>query len=364
MILPKCKTEYVSYVEYIRRHDSVPDTKDRLSGVSVKTFVSHWWGEEFATTMKCLDTYAKSKEILWGLPWKKTQKADVWSFWICAFCNNQFAIDHAVGVDGNVLLSSFATALMSPSCTEVVAIIDQRGMIYRRIWCAFELFFVAKKLPKKEMVVKLVNERGVISDGAAVSHDMKKMKMLMDHVRTATAEATMEADKRIIQEEMRREGVAYADLDKVLRDLAKLGLLSYWQRRRAPILLVCSILLGASASLILYGVVCSFYATDVDIPVTLHHAAFRLGGLFLQLDARELHHQRLPARHCLLRGGEHHEVVGGSRGPAGMQSVVLHHSAAPHIQGQIRETHQTGREALAYEVWDGCSLLRADPAPD
>merc|ERR1712125_166750 len=99
-----------------------------------------------------------------------------WSFWICAFSNNQFAVDHAIGEGGDVTSSSFATALQSATCKEVVALVDARGVIYQRIWCAFELFFARVMMPtysQKVLPVLLVNEHGIVSygDGAISAVD-------------------------------------------------------------------------------------------------------------------------------------------------------------------------------------------------
>lgn len=87
-------------------------------------------------------------EALWN-------RADAknWTFWVCAFANNQYQLDHAL--DSDVNQSAFARALRS-NIEDVVCglvgaswsfhrgIIDPQCVIYTRIWCAFELFYVSR----------------------------------------------------------------------------------------------------------------------------------------------------------------------------------------------------------------------------
>ena len=58
--------------------------------------------------------------------WNRNQ-AKNWTFWICAFANNQYKLEHALGKNGNLESSAFATALRS-EIESVVCIIDPK-------WC-------------------------------------------------------------------------------------------------------------------------------------------------------------------------------------------------------------------------------------
>jgi len=164
------------------------------------------------------------------------------TFWICAFCNNQFAVEHAVGQRG-VATSSFAVAMRCDSCKDVAVILDGGGEVYHRIWCAFELFF-ARQLQTARingaLNITLVNEEGVLSDGDASAESVLHMQVMMSRVHTANASASVDSDRVRICEEMTRQGVTFADLDAVLTNLAQSGVAAVNARKRAP--LVCFVL--------------------------------------------------------------------------------------------------------------------------
>jgi len=235
MIVPRCEADKVSYVELLCRARAGSKTGIRAFATSVDTFVSHWWGEEFPKTLRTLENYARAKCT--PLPWRMLQLPSknylTWSFWICAFVNNQFAVDHAVGHDG-LESSAFAEALKAECCSNVVAVLDECGTIYTRIWCAFELFFVAEVLPKKPyskiLEISLANEMGVVSHGTASQEAVLNMHDSVMATRTRDARASKEQDKMNIDSALEEQGVEYEQLDDVLKHLALDGMVSWLQR--------------------------------------------------------------------------------------------------------------------------------------
>merc|ERR1712232_89630 len=147
-----------------------------------------------------------------------------WKFWICAFANNQYRIDHAVGSD--VWSSSFAQALESDSCKYVAAVLDKKGRIYTRIWCAFELFYTSQILQvegNRDIGISLVNPAGNLTEGSANTEDTILMVDLIDNVHTEDASASNQADKDNIYASMAEHHVDPSDLNATLRMLATTG---------------------------------------------------------------------------------------------------------------------------------------------
>jgi len=296
IIMPTCQEECISYVEYLARR------REGTKQIPVKTFVSHWWGEEFTKFVLALDRYAhvRAREqtqfgtkttliiyvvaallvdlvlAFWGPSfWNmlhesgplvalvvpasittfvpvaitilvhkvnyllETPNPLAWSFWICALCNNQYAVEHAIGESG-VLDSSFAVALQAPHCSEVATIFDASATIYRRIWCAFELFFAKVLMPRnfgKKMQVTLVNEFGVLSDGDASLQAVQVMASVIGTINTSEAQASVESDKQMIQRLMLEEQTTSEDLDSILRQTAQDSLQAAKLRRNVPLAL-------------------------------------------------------------------------------------------------------------------------------
>lgn len=233
VIKPVCQRENISYVEHLSGRRLIK------GGVAIRTFVSHWWGEEFIKLVKSLKRYARVQA---AASFTRAAPSN-WSFWICAFANNQFEIQHAMGVDGDVMASAFAMALKAPSCSGVACVIDEHGEIYRRIWCAFELFCVKIVIPRdcgRYLEIALVNETGVLSQGDTTSNVMKTVDHLMTNVHCADAEATVSADREMILECMQKEGVTFEDLDDVLRQLVQRGRQAVGGRRYGPIVIAFS----------------------------------------------------------------------------------------------------------------------------
>jgi hypothetical protein len=249
MVIPECQDTQTSYVELLRRRTATSYGRliNDLEGVRPQTFVSHWWGEEFRKFIRTLATFAqlRSKRVPWRAcmahltkPCKSGPKAEMWSFWICAFANNQFAIEHALGDTRQgvtprtaVMDSAFATALRHVD--DVVAVLDKEGKVYTRIWCCFELFSVVQLLPARceghHLEVFIANETGVVSSGCG--ENIRATRKIIDNIETSTAQASKEEDKMMIEHAMLAESTSYDDLDKVLQRLARVGSRSAAHRR-------------------------------------------------------------------------------------------------------------------------------------
>mmetsp|Transcript_11029 Transcript_11029/g.25225 ORF Transcript_11029/g.25225 Transcript_11029/m.25225 type:complete len:640 (-) Transcript_11029:101-2020(-) len=290
IIKPTCQARALSYVELLmeQRSDKAP--------IAADVFVSHWWGEEFKTTIDTLDHYARTRQSA-ELPWMRVAVAysvisitspiliailavacgfqDVLdahpfnvftlinllvivifmviftkcfrgykmknyldtSFWICAFANNQFAVDHAMPLDNDAATTSFALALQGDSVKEMVAILDKEAMIYSRIWCVFELFFTKCLLParfKRVMDIAIANDRGLVSDGDSSEDTLWHIRKMLEDIRISEAKASNPNDKTIILRSLEGANVQTEDLERELRQIAKGGLLAARLRRKAP----------------------------------------------------------------------------------------------------------------------------------
>mmetsp|Transcript_116423 Transcript_116423/g.329301 ORF Transcript_116423/g.329301 Transcript_116423/m.329301 type:complete len:629 (-) Transcript_116423:204-2090(-) len=270
MIMPRCRALRASYVELLRFGLGGPGHVENVAGrtwKAVDAFVSHWWGMEFHKFVKTLDRFACS--FAGVLNWTSNDKQHFheMAFWICAFCNNQFAVQHALGQNGDVTTSSFATALEADSCKYVVAVLDKDGHIYRRIWCAFELFYVTKHVPRslhRELHIALANENGVVSHGDGTMMDVLNMRRTMEQVKTSEAEASFESDRKLIEGAMRSEQTSFDQLDSTLKELACVGVFACTQRRNAVVAV-----LGGSA----------FPSLAYDLAQVLDHIAkMGIGG--------------------------------------------------------------------------------------
>ncbi|CAJ1392324.1 unnamed protein product [Effrenium voratum] len=288
----------LSYVEYLK------DCQRRDGGVrKVRTFVSHWWGEEFCNLVASLTRFAEAECMqrqslrLWVLLhstlalllnahlslrlMRQHEKLDDlyarsisdtllvivsnslvsalvmalallearfnrrqalrWSFWICAFANNQHELSHALG--GTVDASSFALALQSECLQSMVCVIDSQCVIYRRLWCAFELFYVTHVLPKggrhfsaKKIPLELANADGVISQGGLNDSLLQQIHAAILKVKTKNAKASKEEDEKKIHDFI-EEKTTHGRLDATLREITHIGLDSASLRRRSPLIL-------------------------------------------------------------------------------------------------------------------------------
>eukprot|EP00929_Paragymnodinium_shiwhaense_P102447 TRINITY_DN65638_c0_g1_i1.p1 TRINITY_DN65638_c0_g1~~TRINITY_DN65638_c0_g1_i1.p1 ORF type:complete len:634 (+),score=22.57 TRINITY_DN65638_c0_g1_i1:28-1929(+) len=217
MIKPVCEKEMVSYVELLRRWEAERLGVSALRGRPVDAFVSHWWGEEFPHLVDTLKRFADTRCATWfRLPCRRLRSPLSWCFWICAFANNQYAIENALG-DGDVYDTAFFLALKSSA--EVVAVLDSTGEIYKRIWCAFELFVAKVVLKDQDVEVVLANPHGVLTLGDASPADKQFLNELITSVDLAHAGASVEADKVMILRAVEAANYRLRDLNDVLINL-------------------------------------------------------------------------------------------------------------------------------------------------
>lgn len=252
VIKPRCEHLRISFVEALRAEEAEGRWKEcmepALEGVRVDTFVSHWWGEEFPLLVRTLKKYAK-----WRCDAKLQRKRvhTEWSFWICAFANNQFAVEHATGLGGDVATTAFAVALQN--CSEMVAVIDPEAMIYSRVWCTFELFY-AHSLPHKPKIA-LANAGGVFSSGSATRATVLQMHELLSRVRVSEAKATVPADRDMIMHALAAAGVSTRTLDGILCSQVEEGLRMVCLRAKFFSQLACFFLSTMVAVMVLLGVI-------------------------------------------------------------------------------------------------------------
>jgi len=234
MVKPACAELRISYVELLRRLPGGGET----DGVRPDTFVSHWWGEEFPKLVRTLTRFAEARttRLPWSMCSQPYRNPKTWAVWICAFANNQYAIEHALGDFSTgltprtaVMTSAFATAL--EAVNDVVAVLDDRAIIYTRIWCCFELFSVERLIPErkqKKLEIFIADESGVVSSGCG---NVNLMDSLIDQVKTSDASASNSEDKAMIESAMLAEGTTNEDLDAVLQKLANAGVSAAGHRR-------------------------------------------------------------------------------------------------------------------------------------
>ena len=115
VILPATVREKTSLVELVATGPQLP-----------RWFVSHWWGEPVADFLACLTQHAKDREL----------SGESACYWICAYANNQWELSDSLSDDP--FQTSFNKALSMVRGT--VTIIDGGGVVYSRIWCAFEAY--------------------------------------------------------------------------------------------------------------------------------------------------------------------------------------------------------------------------------
>ena len=103
-----------SYVELVARGPQPP-----------RWFVSHWWGEPVVQFLACLEQHAADHGL----------EADA-AYWVCAYANNQHALEDDVTTDP--AQSAFVKAIKLAE-GRVLSVLDEGGVCYTRIWCILEL---------------------------------------------------------------------------------------------------------------------------------------------------------------------------------------------------------------------------------
>ena len=65
-MLKRCQERGISYVELLKERDGRAEGRNAMKNLfssvwQVRTFVSHWWGEEFKDFVDSLERYATSR---------------------------------------------------------------------------------------------------------------------------------------------------------------------------------------------------------------------------------------------------------------------------------------------------------------
>lgn len=106
-------------------------------------FVSHYWGESFQNTLKCLHSH----NFDFRFNFEKNQSSDNHEeqgggmsldspIWICAFANNQYDLENEITDDPSE--TGFAKA-MSIADFRTISILDEKGTVFTRLWCGYEI---------------------------------------------------------------------------------------------------------------------------------------------------------------------------------------------------------------------------------
>ncbi|KAG8457161.1 hypothetical protein KFE25_004378 [Diacronema lutheri] len=89
-------------------------------------FVSHWWGEDLLSFIKCLEQHCKDRKL---------DEATTY-YWVCAYALRQSALDDEL--DGGVGVSPFMRAIQL--CDGTISVLDGKAIAISRAWCALELY--------------------------------------------------------------------------------------------------------------------------------------------------------------------------------------------------------------------------------
>eukprot|EP00929_Paragymnodinium_shiwhaense_P055628 TRINITY_DN27861_c0_g4_i1.p1 TRINITY_DN27861_c0_g4~~TRINITY_DN27861_c0_g4_i1.p1 ORF type:complete len:911 (+),score=154.47 TRINITY_DN27861_c0_g4_i1:86-2818(+) len=95
---------------------------------SPQWFVSHAWIEPVVLFIKCIEEHRRLRHL-----------SETTAYWICAYANNQHALDEEIQV--NPQETSFFRAMCE--CEGVVLVLDDAFTPFSRIWCCFEASVVA-----------------------------------------------------------------------------------------------------------------------------------------------------------------------------------------------------------------------------
>ena len=89
-------------------------------------FVSHAWLEPIKLFLACLRRHAHIREL--------SIKQTLAPYWVCAYANNQHALEGAIS--DNPRKTSFYKAMQL--CYGVLLVLDSNATPFSRIWCCFE----------------------------------------------------------------------------------------------------------------------------------------------------------------------------------------------------------------------------------
>eukprot|EP00931_Biecheleriopsis_adriatica_P029338 TRINITY_DN17433_c0_g1_i2.p1 TRINITY_DN17433_c0_g1~~TRINITY_DN17433_c0_g1_i2.p1 ORF type:complete len:1209 (-),score=208.00 TRINITY_DN17433_c0_g1_i2:54-3635(-) len=223
--------------------------------VQVEWFVSHWWGTAYRTYCEALRRHAVStvakaagEESISTL---HSEQSDSWkatSYWICVFSNNQHNVEEELS--GSFKDSPFYLALHSGICRGTCMILDESAMPLTRSWCLFELLQTIQltelgapedqfgsegatnqtslgELPKEKPVFRglmFCTETGVLNYGHAVVEMALRIGDRVSTLSVEGAQASKEADKKMINALVIEEMESFSKIDEKLRAYIKKAL--------------------------------------------------------------------------------------------------------------------------------------------
>lgn len=136
VVRPATKPYQCALVELMAEGEQPPDY-----------FVSHYWGHSIIATLACLEVHSSDRGLerqfgsvdacyflMEGHPHYLGGRSP--RYWICAFANNQHNLAAEIADDLNQ--TSFFRAMRLSRGT--VSIVDDKAIVYSRIWCVFELY--------------------------------------------------------------------------------------------------------------------------------------------------------------------------------------------------------------------------------
>ncbi|CAK9055335.1 unnamed protein product [Durusdinium trenchii] len=160
-------------------------------GLYVHSFVSHYWGHLFSSTVRALGLWANGHS-------QRLQVGHIESvvFWICLFALNQHDVTAEVGQ--NPRQGPFNAAL-AQAAAGAVMVLDEQINPFKRIWCLFEV----SRLKDLQKPFELICDLGPFSelDSRASQSDAGATKMLQAtcqalwEVSASKAQSSTEADK-------------------------------------------------------------------------------------------------------------------------------------------------------------------------
>lgn len=124
----------------------------------------------------------------------------------------------------------------------MLVVLDKDGTIYHRLWCVFELYYATVALPKqfgRHLTLALANEEGVLTSGNVSMGKAYHALDLMRQVNVANARASESADSIRIWQTFTDMGVRADDLNIMLKDMARGGMLKLMLKAGAPGLVSC-----------------------------------------------------------------------------------------------------------------------------
>jgi len=201
IIRPLTKPYRLSFAEFVGPH-------------RVQWFVSHFWGEALSYTVESIEKHAM--EFCTSGNWK-----DV-SYWICTLSINQYAVAEEIGVSSTD--SSFYITLWSGECRGTCMVLGEHALPLTRSWCLFELIQTMKlqdAQPLEGFVefkgLLLCTSTGVLNFGKASIETTMAIVRRLATISLEEAQASMKADKDMIDNIVETEMGGFRHMNRVLR---------------------------------------------------------------------------------------------------------------------------------------------------